>query len=188
VVLDVPVGSIARPIITIDEEASVTDASKMMVSNSRGSVVVTRKGSPVGILTERDVMTKVVAKSIDPTSIKAKQVMTSSPIAVEKDRSLREAIDLMNRKGLRRMLVSENGKIVGIFTLRDVVKHTRICAYCGKEIKSILDTAEPDAFTECECGSRYHRKCAETVVNCVTCSRTLVASVINPEPSDTSGG
>ena len=187
-VLDVPVASIARPIITIDEEASVTDASKMMVDNNRGSVVVTRKGSPVGILTERDVLTKVVAKSMDPVSTRAKQVMTSSLVTVEKDRPLREAIDLMNRKRLRRMLVSEKGKIVGIFTLRDIVNHARICAYCGKEIKSALDSTEPDAFTECECGSRYHKRCAETVVNCVNCSRTLVAAVINPEPSDTTGG
>jgi len=187
-VLDVPAGSIARPIITIDEEASVTDAAKMMVDSNRGSVVTTRKGQPVGILTERDILTRVVSKSMDPSSTKVKQVMTAAPVAVEKGTPLREAIDMMNRKGLRRMLVTENGKIVGIFTLRDIVKHTRICAHCGKEIMSILETTEPDAYIECQCGSRYHKNCAETVVNCVTCGRTLVTNVINPEPSDTHSG
>jgi CBS domain-containing protein len=186
--LDMPAGMIARPIITIDEDASVTDASKAMVENNRGSVVVTRKGQAVGILTERDVLKRVVAKSMDPASTKAKQVMTPSPFTIDKSTPLGEAIDLMNRKNLRRMLVTENGKIVGIFTLRDIVKHNRICVYCGKEIRSILETKEPDAYVECECGSRYHKACAETVVNCVTCSKTLVANVINAEPSDTFGG
>ena len=187
-VLDVPTGTIARPIITIDEDASVIEAAKVMAETNRGSVVVTRKGIPVGILTERDVLKRVVAESKSPGATKAKDVMTASPVTIEKDRPLREAIDLMNRKGLRRMLVTENGKIVGIFTLRDIVKHTRICANCGKEIRSVLDAQEPDAYIECECGSRYHKRCAETVVNCVICSRSLVTSVVYPEPSETFGG
>ena len=187
-VLDVPAGSIARPIITIDENATVFQASKTIVDNKRGSIVVTRKGESVGILTERDIMTRVVAKSLNPATTRVKEVMTSTPLTIDKDRPLREAIDLMNRKGTRRMLVTERGKIVGVFTLRDIVKHTRMCVFCGKAIKSVLDSPEPEAYVECQCGSRYHRKCSETVVNCVSCSRTLVANVIYPEPSETFSG
>ena len=187
-VLDVPAWSIARPIITIDEDATVTEASKMMVTSNRGSVVVTRGGETAGFLTERDVMKRVVAKSLDPSSTKVKDVMSTSPVTIEKDRPLREAIELMNRKGVRRMLVTEKGKIVGVFTLRDIVKHMRTCAYCGKEIESILETNRPEGYIECECGSRYHKKCMETVVHCITCSRTLVTNVIYPELSETFGG
>jgi len=159
-----------------------------MVANDRGSVVVTRKGETVGILTERDVLKRVVARSLHSDSVKVKDVMSQSPVTIDKERPLREAVDLMNRKGVRRMLVTEKGKIVGIFTLRDIVKHTRVCTYCGKEIRSMLDSAEPEVYVECECGSRYHKKCMETVVNCVSCSRTLVSSVVYPEPSETFGG
>jgi CBS domain-containing protein len=187
-VLDMPAGRIARPIITIEEDASVTDASKVMVDSERGSVVVTRKGETVGFLTERDIMKRLVRKSLDPGSTKVKEVMTSSLITIEKDRPLREAIDLMNRNDVRRMLVTDMGKITGIFTLRDIVKHMRICMHCGREIKSILDSTEPEAYVECECGYRYHKKCAETVVNCINCSRTLVTNVVYPEPSETFGG
>lgn len=187
-VLDVPAGSIARPIITIDENATVLEASKSIVKNNRGSIVVTKKGQSVGILTERDIMKRVVAKSLNPASTKVKDVMTTNPLTIDKSKSLREAIDLMNRKGLRRMLVTDNGRITGVFTLRDIVKHTRMCMYCGKEIRSVLDSAEPEAYVECECGARYHKKCCETVVNCVSCSRTLVANVIYPEPSETFSG
>ena len=188
VALDLPAGRIARPIITIDENASIIDASKLMVSNNRGSVVVTRGGQTIGMMTERDIMKKVVANSLNPGSTRVKDAMTTSPVTIEQDRPLREAIDLMNRKGVRRMLVTNKGKIVGIFTLRDIVRHTRMCLYCGKEIKSILQTTEPEAFVECECGSMYHKNCSETVVHCVSCSKTLVTKVIYPDPSETFGG
>jgi CBS domain-containing protein len=188
VVLDLPAGKIARPIITIDENSSVFEAAKAMVDESRGSIVVTRGGESIGILTERDVLRKVVAKSLDPRSTKVKDAMTSPAVTIDKDRPLREAVDLMNRKGLRRMLVTENGKIMGVFTLRDITRHTRICLYCGKEIKSILDSKEPDPYVQCECGSRYHKTCAGTVVNCLDCSRSLVTNVSYPEPSETFSG
>jgi CBS domain-containing protein len=188
VALDLPAGRIARPIITIDENRSVVEAAKSISDNNRGSLMVTRDGNIVGILTERDILKKVVAKSLDPSSTKAKDVMSPSPITIDKDKPLREAIDLMNRMGIRRMLVTENGKIVGIFTLRDILKDTRLCSYCGREVKSILQTPEPDAYLDCQCGSRYHKHCVETVVNCVNCSRTLVMNVVYPEPSETFGG
>jgi CBS domain-containing protein len=188
VVLDVPAGSIARPIITIDENATVLDASKSIVQNNRGSIVVTRKGESVGILTERDILKRVVAKSLDPAKTQVKDVMTASPLTIDKDRPLREAVDLMNRRGMRRMLVTEKGKIVGVFTLRDIVKHSRMCVYCGKEIRSVLDSAEPEAYIDCQCGARYHKRCSETVVNCIDCSRTLVTNVLNPEVSETFSG
>jgi CBS domain-containing protein len=187
-VLDVQAGKIARPIITIGEEASIVEAARKMVENERGSVVVTRRGETVGFLTERDMLKKVVAKALNPASVKVKDVMTQSPVTIEKDRPLREAIDLMNRKKVRRMLLTERGKIVGVFTLRDIVRHMRSCAYCGKEIKSVLETTEPDSYVECECGSMYHKKCTETVVHCVVCSKTLVTHVVYPEPSETFGG
>jgi CBS domain-containing protein len=188
-VLDLPAGSIARrELITVDENSSVLDASKVMVEKSRGSILATRGGDPVGILTERDILKKVVAKSLNPSSTKVKDVMTSPPVTIDYDKPLREAIDLMVRKGLRRMLVTQGGKIVGIFTMRDIVKQTRTCLYCGKEIMSILESKTPDPYIECECGSRYHTRCAETVVNCVSCSRTLVTNVVYPEPSETFSG
>ncbi len=187
--LDLPAGSIARrELVLVDEDSPVLDAARMMVEKNRGSVLAARSGEPVGIITERDILRKVVAKSLDPKSTKVKDVMTSPPTTIDYNRPLREAIELMVKKGLRRMLVTENGKIVGIFTMRDIVKQTRTCLHCGKEIMSILESQTPDPFIECECGSRYHTKCAETVVNCISCSKTLVTSVVYPEPSETFSG
>ena len=188
-VFDIPAGSIARRrLVDVDEDSSVLDAAARMVQENRGSVMVTRSGERIGILTERDLLRKVTSKGLDPKATKVKQVMTSPPVTIDQSKPLREAVDLMNRKEVRRMLVTDKGKIVGIFTLRDIVKHNRVCAHCGKQIRSIIEGEEPDPYIECECGSRYHRKCSETVVNCVTCSRTLVTNVIYPEPAETFSG
>jgi CBS domain-containing protein/DNA-directed RNA polymerase subunit RPC12/RpoP len=189
VVLDLPAGSIARrELIVLDENGSVLEASRIMVDKARGSILITHAGEAIGILTERDILRKVVAKALNPASTKVGDVMTSPPVTIDYNKPLREAIELMVRKGLRRMLVTENGKIVGIFTMRDIVKQTRTCMHCGKEIMSILESQTPDPYIECECGSRYHTKCSETVVNCVSCGRTLVTHVIYPEPAETFGG
>ncbi len=189
-VLDVKVGSIARlGLVTIDEDESVAFAAKLMRERDLGSLVVTRKGVPVGIVTERDMLKKVLADARDPKSTKVTDIMTSPPVSIEHDRSLIQAIDLMNRRRVRRMLVTENGKIVGIFTQRDVLGLNRVCLHCGKEIASMLDVdAVAEPYIQCVCAARYHSDCAKTIVNCVDCSRTLVMNVIYPDPSDTMGG
>ena len=188
-VLDVKVDSIARrDLVTVDEAASVALAAKLMRDRDLGSLVVTGKGLPVGIVTERDMLRKVLADARDPRSTKVSDVMSSPGVSIEHDQSLNQAIDLMNRRRVRRMLVTENGKIVGIFTQRDVLGLNRLCLYCGKEIASILEGASAEPYIQCECAARYHSDCAKTVVHCADCSRTLVMNVIYPEPSDTMGG
>jgi CBS domain-containing protein len=189
-VLDVKVGSIARrDLVTVDEDASVELAAKLMRDRDLGSLVVTRKGLPVGIVTERDMLKKVLADARDSRSTKVSDIMTSPAVSIEHDRSLSQAIDLMNRRRVRRMLVTENGKIVGIFTQRDVLGLNRLCLHCGKEIASILEVgAGAEPYIQCECAARYHTNCAKTIVHCADCARTLVMNVIYPEPSDTMGG
>jgi len=187
--LDLTTGAVAkRDLITIDETRSVLEAARLMVKKNVGSVVVTRGNERVGILTERDVLRKVVSKSLHASFVKVKEAMSSPPVTIPHDKQIREAVDLMNRRHVRRMLVTEGGKIIGILTLRDILAYNRICLYCGKQIRSIMESEEPEPYIECTCGARYHGKCAETVVNCVSCSRTLVTSVIYPEPAETMGG
>jgi len=188
-VLEVKAGSIAkRSLVTIDEDASVASAAKLMGERDLGSLVVTRKGLPVGIMTERDLVKKILADGRDPRSTKVGDVMTSPGVSIEHDQSLSQAIDLMNKRKIRRMLVTENGKIVGIFTQRDVLALNMVCLHCGKEIGSMLQVGSGVAYVQCECAARYHTDCAKTIVHCLDCSRTLVTNVIYPDPSDTMAG
>lgn len=188
--LEIKVGEIAkRNLITIDEDASVISAVKLMVERDVGSVVATRDGRPSGIVTKVDLLKKILATGRSTESTSVGEIMTRNPIVIEHDRSIGEAIDLMSRKKIRRLLVTQGGEVVGILTQRDVLSMNRVCLHCGKEIKSLLEfgmAAEP--YTECQCGSRYHVRCANSIVHCVDCSRTLVSSVVYPEPSETMSG
>jgi len=189
-VLDVKVGSITRrEFVTVDEDASVQSAASLMRDRNVGGLIVTRKDQPVGIVTERDMLRKVLADARDPKSMKVNDIMTSSLVSIEHDQPLGQAIDLMNRKRVRRMLVTENGKLIGIFTQRDILGLNRLCLHCGKEIVSVLESGTAaHAYIQCTCGARYHSDCAHTIVHCVDCSKTLVMNLIYPDPSDTMGG
>lgn len=150
-ILDTKVGSLAnRSLITVDENESVLAAAKLMVERGVGSVIVCSKGAPLSIVTERDLLTKVVAGSRNPEKTKVSEIMSPSPITVDQDETLGEAMELMNRKKVRRMLVTDHGRIVGVFTQRDVLALTRTCRHCGKEIKSALEFKEgAEPYIEC---------------------------------------
>ena len=188
--LEIRVGEVAkRGLITIEEDAPVISAIKLMIDRNIGSIVVTSHKRPAGIITERDILKKILVTGKSTESTRAGEIMTPDPVMIEQDRPLGEAIDLLNRKNLRKLLVTQGGEIVGVVSQRDILSLNRLCLYCGKEIKSVLEyglAAEP--YTECQCGSRYHARCANMVVHCVDCSTTLVANVIYPEPSETMSG
>ena len=116
-----------RDIISVDAEASVREAVNRMIEHDVGSVVVTREGKPVGILTERDVLKKIVATSWeppDPAIIRVEDIMTSPLITIDAEATLGQATMLMTKHKIRRLLVTENGEIVGIFTDKDLLKTT----------------------------------------------------------------
>ena len=188
--LEIKVGEIAKMgLITMEEDAPVISVIRLMIDRDIGSVVITNNKRPTGILTERDIMKKILVTGKSIESTKAGEIMTPNPVVIEEDRPLGEAIDLLNRKNVRKLLVTRGGDIVGIVSQRDILSLNRLCLYCGKEIKSVLEyglAAEP--YTECQCGSRYHASCASVIVHCVDCSTTLVAHVVYPEPSETMSG
>jgi nucleotide-binding universal stress UspA family protein/CBS domain-containing protein len=103
-------------------EALLTDTvskiSEMLLSNDIGSIVVVADSKPVGIITERDVMEKVVRAGRDPNKTTAKEIMTSPIVAIEHNKSVSEALKLMREKRIRRLAVTQNGKLVGIVTER----------------------------------------------------------------------
>ncbi|MEM0349119.1 MAG: CBS domain-containing protein [Candidatus Caldarchaeum sp.] len=182
---------VKSPIISVEETSSATDAAKIMAEKKISGIVVTSKGEPVGLVTERDIVSKVVATGRDPTKTQVREVMSKPLITVDIEASLLEAVDLMNRKKVRRLIVTSNNQVIGLFTIRDVMALSRMCAYCGKPIKPFLPSkpeAEADVIIECSCGAVYMQECAKTVVYCIYCSRKLVTEVYYPAPEDTFSG
>jgi CBS domain-containing protein len=109
-----------REIVSVDEKDSVLAAVRLMVSKNVGSILVTSGKQPVGIITERDLMKRIVLENRDPTRITASEIMSTPLVTVKLGTSLGDAATLMQVKKIRRLLVQDEGRVVGIFTQRDV--------------------------------------------------------------------
>lgn len=119
---EIPVREVmTRPVITADAALDVLSAAKKMGSANVGSLIIVEDGKPIGILTERDLVRKVIAQAADPRGLSAREVMSSPVVTIGPDASLREAADLMLRSGVKRLPVISKGKLVGIITDTDLV-------------------------------------------------------------------
>lgn len=113
----------AKDIVTVAADAPLTHAVKTMVEKNIGSVLVTEEGSMVGIVTERDILRKLVQES-PYTTLKVGDVMSSPLVTIEGDAAIGEAADRMAERNIRRLLVTEKGEIRGIITERDIIRAT----------------------------------------------------------------
>ena len=103
-------------VVTIEATRSVADAVKHMVANEVWSLVVTRNGLPVGVVTERDIIRRCYAKGSLPEKVTVESVMTSPLTTIDPEASLGEAMLVMEEKKVRRLFVVEKGKITGRIT------------------------------------------------------------------------
>jgi CBS domain-containing protein len=108
--------------ITIDEEITVKEAADLMNKFEIGSIIAVRKGKAVGILTERDLLKRIVAEGRDPEKICVKDAMTSPLIVAEPKMDLAEAIKLMFQMKIKKLPVVEGTRLVGLVSLTDIAR------------------------------------------------------------------
>jgi CBS domain-containing protein len=113
-----------RNVVSIDSGATVDDAVQKMIQNKVWSLVVEKKGSPDGVVTERDVIRRCLAKRLSTSGTTAGSIASSPLITIGPDAALREAMDIMAAKDIRRLFVVENGRIVGRVTQTEVFQST----------------------------------------------------------------
>ncbi len=112
----------SSPVITTDEEAPSNKIAKLMNENKFGCVIVTNKdGKPLGIITERDLVIRVLAKNLKPESVTAKTVMTSPLVTIEPDATISDAARRMNRLDIRRLGVLYKGDLIGLISSKDLL-------------------------------------------------------------------
>jgi CBS domain-containing protein len=110
------------PVITVKQDDSLKKVAELMSEHNLGSVVVIdEEGKPVGIITERDAVKRVMAKDLIPSKVKAKEVMSSPLILVKPDTKISEAAEKMRRHEIRRLIVMDRGKMIGIVSSKDIV-------------------------------------------------------------------
>lgn len=109
-------------VVSLPVGASVRDAAAYMTQEHVASVVVTDQGEHVaGIFTERDLTARVVAGGLDPEKTPLVKVMTQSPITIAPDATVAEALRVMHLNGLRHLPVMEDGKVMGVVSMRDFI-------------------------------------------------------------------
>ncbi|MEC4674537.1 MAG: CBS domain-containing protein [Nitrospirota bacterium] len=109
-------------LVTIDREESLSTVATFMTEKRIGSVLVAQHGVVVGIVTERDLVQKVVGLDKDPNQVTVGTVMSSPLIDIDVNRTVHDASDLMAEKGIRHLTVTENHAIVGILSIRDLIR------------------------------------------------------------------
>ncbi len=115
----------SSPVFTIRDTDSVLAASKLMKKHEIGCVVVVDKvGKPLGLMTERDVVSRVAALDLLPSKVQAGKSMTKPLAAIEPSTNVTDAARKMREMKVRRLIVVEGGKLKGIITSDDIVDIT----------------------------------------------------------------
>ena len=105
---------------SIGASASVVEAARLMREGDIGSLPITEDEKLVGMITDRDITTRVVAEAADPSTTSVGDVYSRDLISVEPDSDLEQAVELMARHQVRRLPVVEDGRLVGIVAQADV--------------------------------------------------------------------
>lgn len=112
-----------RHVVSLGPHASVWDAACVMTRANCGSVlIVDTPGTLLGIVTERDLMTRVLAKALDPQTTSVSEIMTKNPYCVSPEILVSDAVLIMIERGFRHLpIVGPGSKILGVFSVRDAL-------------------------------------------------------------------
>jgi CBS domain-containing protein len=108
--------------VTISIDATVAEAATAMRDKEIGSLVVIERGRPAGIITERDIVTKVAAEMKTANETSVRDVMSSPLVAVHPHQEVAEAAKVMAARKIRRLPVIQEGKLVGMITENDIIR------------------------------------------------------------------
>lgn len=126
---------------TIDADASVREAAKMIAGGERDYIIVTQVGKPTGMIASIDIVVKVIAEGKDADKMRVREVMKSPLVSVDPDEDLLKASEMMHKEGVRRLAVVKSEIIYGIITSTDIAQ--RCGDYVDKSVKDIMRWSFP---------------------------------------------
>ena len=109
------------PVISAYPEDNIKDISKKMVDSKVGSVIIVKNDKPLGVVTDGDIIKKVVSVDLIPSSVKANQIMTSPLITIKAESYIMDAARLMNKYGIKRLGVTYKDELVGVISMTDII-------------------------------------------------------------------
>ena len=115
----------SRSLMAVNRNAPVQEAVKIMAEHNISCVIIEDQKHPVGLVTERDLVKRMLAQGKNPKTTKCHQIMTPNLITVSADSSLADAMEIIEGMHIRRLPVVDRTGIVGLVTLSDIVKETQ---------------------------------------------------------------
>ena len=107
---------------TVEAKATVIEAVTIMNEHGIGCLVIVKDERPVGIITERDMLTRVLLEAKDPTATKVSQIMSTPLVRGEPQMSIQDAVRMMVEKKIKKLPIIENERLVGLITLTDLAR------------------------------------------------------------------
>jgi len=111
-----------REVITVDEKATVKEAARMMDKNGISCLIALRKGRAIGIITERDLLKRIIVEAKNPEKTKVKEVMSSPLEVITVGADLEGALRLMFRKKIKKIAVVDKESLLGLASLTDLAR------------------------------------------------------------------
>lgn len=112
-----------RKVFSVEAARTVLEAARYMMEHNVGAVPVLRNGELTGIISERDIMNRVVAVGRTPGTTAVSEVMTANPRAVSADESIEDCLFIMREFGFRHLPIVDGKELKGLVSLRDVLMH-----------------------------------------------------------------
>jgi len=110
-------------LLSLQPDASVTDAAKLMLEKKVGSLLVSDGSKHLGIVTSTDLPHKVLAQELDPAKTKIADVMAKPLITLDRDQSMKDAYRCMHQHNIRHLAVTENKEVVGVLSVKDFANY-----------------------------------------------------------------
>lgn len=133
---------VEKEFLSLSKETTALEAARQMKAKKHGyTIIASHTGSPEGIVTEWDYLSKVVAEGKDASSVKLGDIMTHDLVSVDASVGLDQVAQLMTQKGIRRVLVMKEGKVMGIITA--AIMLSRLKEYVDKVSSTIARLQSP---------------------------------------------
>jgi len=136
-------------VVTVDADATVQEAVDLMNKHEIGCLIVVLRDKPVGIITERDMLKRVLAKSIDPEKVRVSEIMSVPLIMGKPEMEVEDAVKLMFKNKIKKLPVVQRGRLIGLVTLTDltrfqphmirILKKLSVTELPPKRLKKVVD-------------------------------------------------
>jgi signal-transduction protein with cAMP-binding, CBS, and nucleotidyltransferase domain len=133
---------VEKEFLSLSRETTALEGARQMKAKRHGyAIIASSTGSPEGIVTEWDYLSKIVAEGRDPSHVKLGDIMTSDLVSVDANVGLDQVAELMAHKGIRRVLVLKDRKVIGVITA--AIMLSRLKEYVDKVSSTIARLQSP---------------------------------------------